>query len=84
MQSTAWGVTGAALECFDAALSRHNEASGFGPLLGQTQLFQQKLADMAGLLVSSQLMSLHFGRLEDMDQLTPLQVPLLAKAWLCI
>ena len=39
----------------------------------QTQLFQQKLANMAGDIVSAQLLSLHYSRLDEVNQLSPLQ-----------
>ena len=74
MQGIAWGVTGAAMDCFDTALEYGLQRRIFGRPVAQTQLYQMKLADMAGHIVTSQLMSLHYGRLKDMDQLSPVQV----------
>lgn len=73
VQGIAWGITGAAMECYETALQYGLQRRIFGRAVAATQLYQVKLADMASRIVGSQLMSLHFGRLKDMDQLSPLQ-----------
>lgn len=69
-----WGVTGAALDCFDTALSYGLERRQFGKPIASFQLYQNKLAEMCTQLVSSQLMNLHYGRLKEAGKLTPAQV----------
>ncbi|KAK9839816.1 hypothetical protein WJX81_003606 [Elliptochloris bilobata] len=75
-EGIAWGVTGAAMDCFEAALDYGAHRQVFGRPLASRQLFQERLATMAQSIVTSQLMSLHFGRLKDQGRLTPVQVSL--------
>lgn len=74
MQGIAWGITGAALDCYDCTLDYGLQRQVFNRPLAGYQLFQAQLADMASDIVTSQLMSLHFGRLKDAGQLSPVQV----------
>lgn len=46
----------------------------FGKALAGFQLYQAQLAEMATLILNSQLMSLHYGRLKDSGSLSPVQV----------
>ena len=62
------------MECFQTVLEYGLQRQIFGRPVAQTQLYQAKLADMAGLIVNSQLLSLHYGRLKDAGQLSPVQV----------
>ncbi len=70
----AWGITGAALDCFDTVLEYGLERIAFGKPIASFQLYQAQLADMATMLVNSLLMSLHFGRLKEQGKLSPAQV----------
>lgn len=74
MQAAAWGVTGAALSCYEIALNHSTRISEFGRPIAESQAYQGSLADMAGHIVTSQLLSLHYGRCSEMQQLSPLQV----------
>ena len=69
-----WGITGAAMDCFETVLQYGLERVAFKRPLAATQLYQDKLANMASAIVNSQLMSYHFGRLKDAGRLTPIQV----------
>jgi len=75
-QGIGWGVTGAALECFDCTLEYGLMRMQFDRPLASFQLFQAQLAEMASQLAASQLLSLHTGRLKDAGRLTPVQVSL--------
>ncbi|MEZ4270275.1 MAG: acyl-CoA dehydrogenase family protein [Myxococcota bacterium] len=69
-----WGVTGAAIDCFDTVLSYGRERIAFDKPIAGFQLYQDKLAEMATKIINSQLLSLHYGRLKDAGKLTPVQV----------
>ena len=73
-QAAAWGVTGAAMACYEAALHHGNQISEFGRPAAESQIYQSNLADMAGHIVTSQLLSLHYGRRSEMQQLSHVQV----------
>ncbi|HMB71613.1 MAG TPA: acyl-CoA dehydrogenase family protein, partial [bacterium] len=72
----AFGVTGAARACFDAALSYAKERIAFGVPIASKQLVQQRLVDMACSIAQGQTLSLHFARLKEQGKLTPWQVSL--------
>jgi len=74
-----WGVTGAALSCFDTALEYGLERRQFGKPIASFQLYQAQLAEMATDLVTSQLLSLHYGRMKDQGKLTPEHVSVLKR-----
>lgn len=67
----AWGVTGAAQACFDAALHYTTDRHMFNKPLASHQLVQTKLANMATDIATSTLLALHIGRLKDGDALHP-------------
>ena len=73
-EGIAWGVTGPALDCYETVLNYGKERIAFGKPIAQFQLYQAQLAEMATMIVNSQLMSLHFGRLKDEGKLSPVQV----------
>ena len=75
-EGIAWGVTGAALDCYQTVLDYGATRVSFGKPLNMFQLYQSELAEMASLIVTSQLLSLHYGRLKDAGKLTPVQVSL--------
>jgi len=70
----AWGATGAARACYEAALEYAKARIQFKRPIAGFQLVQQKLANMATELVKAQLLSLQLGRLKDQDLLHPVQV----------
>lgn len=69
-----WGITGAAMDCFETARSYGLERNQFDRPLASFQLYQAKLAEMATQILNCQLMNLHYGRLKDEGRLTPVQV----------
>lgn len=72
----AWGATGAAKACFDAARDYARTRVQFGVPIGSKQLVQRELADMATEIVKADLLTLHFGRMKDSGGISPVQVSL--------
>src|SRR5437588_694565 len=72
----AWGATGVARACYEAALDYAKTRIQFNRPIGSFQLVQQKLAIMATELVKAQLLALQLGRLKDEGLLHPVQVSL--------
>ena len=71
-----WGALGAAIGCYEEALSYSKTRVMFGKPIGGFQLQQARLADMITEIVKGQLLSLHLGRLKDAGSYTPQQVSL--------
>jgi glutaryl-CoA dehydrogenase len=71
-----WGAIGAAIACFEEAVSYAGNRVMFGKPIGAFQLQQQRLANMITEIVKAQLLSLHLGRLKDAGSYTPQQVSL--------
>jgi len=69
-----WGALGAAIACYEEALSYSKERVMFGRPIGGFQIQQVRLADMLTELVKGQLVSLHLGRMKDAGTFTPQQV----------
>src|SRR5437762_4123964 len=67
----AWGATGAARACFEAALDYARTRTQFNRPIASFQLVQQKLAIIATELVKAQLLALQLGRLKDEGLLHP-------------
>ncbi|HXI20181.1 MAG TPA: acyl-CoA dehydrogenase family protein [Gemmatimonadales bacterium] len=72
----AWGAVGAAMACYDEALSYSRQRIMFGRPIAQTQIQQVRLADMLTAITRAQLLVLHLGRLKDADRMRPDQVSL--------
>ncbi len=74
----AFGVTGAAIACFEGAREYALSRVQFGKPIAGFQLTQEKLADMLQEIVKAQLLSLRLGRLKDegKGKLKPAQVSL--------
>jgi len=70
----AWGVTGAARSCLEAAADYARTREQFGKPIGSFQLTQGKLAWMLADLQRAQLLALHLGRLKEAGEVTPEQV----------
>jgi len=72
----AWGAVGAAMACFDEALSYTRERKMFGRRIASFQLSQAKLADMVTQITMGQLLALQLARLKDAGAMRPPQVSL--------
>jgi glutaryl-CoA dehydrogenase len=71
-----WGAVGAAMACFEEAVSYSKTRVMFDRPIGGFQIQQERLADMLTEIVKAQLVSLHLGRLKDAGTFTPQQVSL--------
>lgn len=69
-----WGVMGAALDSYRAALAYVQGREVFGKPIAAYQLTQQKLVDMALEIDKGFLLALQLGRLKDAGQLQPHQI----------
>ncbi|NPA33654.1 MAG: acyl-CoA dehydrogenase [Chlorobi bacterium] len=72
----AWGVIGAAMECFDTAVRYSKERKQFGRPIGSFQLIQAKLADMLTEITKMQLIAWRLGTLMNEGKARPQQVSL--------
>ncbi len=72
----AWGAVGAAMACYDEAVSYAKTRVMFGKPIGGFQLQQARLADMLTGITQAQLLCLQLGRLKDQGKATPQQVSL--------
>jgi len=71
-----WGAIGAAIACFEEALSYSKNRVMFDRPIGGFQLQQERIANMLTEITKAQLVSLHLGRLKDAGTYTPQQVSL--------
>jgi glutaryl-CoA dehydrogenase len=72
----AWGAIGAAMACYDEAVSYSRNRVMFGKPIGAFQLQQARLAEMLTEITKAQLLCLQLGRLKDAGTMTPQQVSL--------
>jgi glutaryl-CoA dehydrogenase len=72
----AFGVVGAAMACFHAALEHSKARVMFGKPIGGFQLVQAELADMLTAITQAQLLALQLGRLKERGALKGEQVSL--------
>lgn len=70
----AWGVVGAAMDCYDTALRYSKERMQFDKPIGSFQLQQKKLAEMITEITKAQLLNWRLGVLMDEHKATPQQV----------
>ena len=70
----AWGMVGAAVDCYNTALNYAKERKQFSKPIAGYQLTQAKLADMVTSLTESQLLVYRLGRLKDEGKMTFQQV----------
>jgi glutaryl-CoA dehydrogenase len=70
----AWGVVGAAMDCYDTALRYSKERIQFGRPIGGFQLQQKKLAEMLTEITKAQLLNWRLGVLMSEGRATPAQV----------
>jgi len=72
----AWGGVGAAMACYDEALSYAKNRIMFDKPIAAFQLQQARLAEMLTDITKGQLLVLQLGRLKDRGTMTPQQVSL--------
>ena len=70
----AWGVVGAALDCYDSALRYSQERIQFGKPIGGFQLTQKKLAEMITEITKAQLLVWRLGVLANQGKASPAQI----------
>lgn len=70
----AWGVTGAAMDCYDIALRYAKERIQFGKPIAGFQLTQKKLAEMVTEITKAQLMNWRLGVLKNEGKATAAQI----------
>ena len=71
-----WGAIGAAMACFEEALTYSKNRVMFDRPIAGFQLQQERLANMLTEITKAQLVALHLGRLKDSGTYTPQQVSL--------
>lgn len=72
----AWGGIGAAMACYDEAVSYSKSRVIFDKPIGAFQLQQARLVEMLTEITKGQLLVLQLGRLKDAGTMTPQQVSL--------
>ncbi|GGB21582.1 acyl-CoA dehydrogenase family protein [Puia dinghuensis] len=70
----AWGVVGAAMDCYDTALRYSMQRVQFGRPIAGFQLQQKKLAEMLTEITKAQLLNWRLGVLMNENKATPAQV----------
>jgi len=70
----AWGVIGAAMDCYDSALRYSKERIQFDKPLAAFQLVQKKLAEMITEITKAQLLVLRLGQLKNEGKATTQQI----------
>ncbi len=65
----AWGGLGAAMDCYDEALTHAKTRIIYGKPIGKFQLVQEKLVTMASEITKGQLLALRLGRLKESGKL---------------
>ena len=72
----AWGVIGAALSCYDAAIQHTTTREQFGRPVAGFQLVQNHIADMLAEITKAQLVAERLGRMKDNGTMLPAHVSL--------
>jgi glutaryl-CoA dehydrogenase len=70
----AWGVVGAAMDCYDVSLKYARQRVQFDRPIGAFQLIQKKLAEMITEITKTQLLNWRLGVLKNENKATPAQV----------
>jgi glutaryl-CoA dehydrogenase len=70
----AWGVIGAAMDCYDTALQYSKERIQFNKPIAAFQLTQKKLAEMITEITKAQLLAWRVGILNNEGRATPAQI----------
>jgi glutaryl-CoA dehydrogenase len=71
-----WGAIGAAMSCYDTALSYSKERKQFSRPIAGYQLVQQKLTTMVSEITKAQCLTLQLGRLKEAGKVRPPQISL--------
>jgi len=74
-----WGAIGAAMDCYETALSYTKERKQFGEPLASFQLVQEKLVAMLMEITKAQLLAYRLGRLMDEGKAKPAQISMAKK-----
>lgn len=72
----AWGVIGAAMACYDAAVQHTTSREQFGKPVAGFQLVQNHIADMLADITKAQLVAWRLGRMKDEGTMRPAHVSL--------
>lgn len=72
----AWGVAGAMMACYDAALKYSKSRIQFGKPIASFQMTQEKLVYMVTEITKAQLLNLQLGRMKDNGTMKHTQVSL--------
>jgi glutaryl-CoA dehydrogenase len=72
----AWGAVGAAMACYEEAVTYSKNRIMFRKPIGSFQLQQARLAEMLTEITKAQLLCVQLGRLKDRGTMTPEQVSL--------
>lgn len=70
----AWGVVGAAIDCFQTAVTYAKERTQFSRPIAAFQLTQEKLVRMYTEICKAQLLCMQIGRMKDAGTLKPVHV----------
>ncbi len=70
----AWGAIGAAMACYEAAVSYTLERKQFNKPIASFQLIQAALADMFSEIVKAQCLNLRIGQLKVENKITPTMI----------
>ena len=70
----AWGMVGAAIDCYNTALDYSKERKQFSKPIAGYQLTQTKIADLVTRITEAQLLVYRLGRLKDEGKMTFQQV----------
>jgi alkylation response protein AidB-like acyl-CoA dehydrogenase len=70
----AWGAIGAARDCFETARAYATDREQFGGPIARFQLQQEKLAEMATQITTSQLLAYRLAELKERGEMTPQHV----------
>lgn len=70
----AWGVIGAAIDCYSTALQYASERKQFGKAISGFQLQQKKLAEIVTEITKAQLLAWRLGQLRDQGKATANQI----------
>jgi glutaryl-CoA dehydrogenase len=82
----AWGVIGAAIDCYETALAYAKSREQFGRPIAGFQLVQEKLVWMVQEITKAQLLALRLTRMIEAGAATPAQISLAKRnnAWMAL
>ena len=72
----AWGVIGAAIDCYETALAHAKTREQFGKPIASFQLVQEKLVWMVQEITKAQLLALRLTRMMEAGEVRPAQISL--------